>query len=679
LKERFMQIRLKLILNTLLIITLTASIVVAGVLGMRLVDRKVKDLVEKSTPYQLRTVEVQRSIQSAVAALTKVVASRDTAEYGASKEEAGAALQQVNSAYEHLNQLTGIGGGGSIREMMALASEIFTITERRLKATEAALQESRTVSGTLKEVSSELAVLDSQIRRLQLNRQGTFITLIEEAKDLDAIKSSNVPTQAVMATNILVSDSELVSLGNVLDGLVARLFTASSREELKEGEGALKSCLEKFAPLIAMIEKMAKKLDAKEEQMLLSSVKEHIGSTAARLLSSEGIVHRIGNRIDLEAMARESADNLGKTVAVQLAESRDSVSAARSEQEATVAEVFRVLGLSSNGILGLGSLALLLGIVFSGLLARSIARPMKDLASLTERFGQGDFSARMDAARKDEFGRLASHFNEAMEKIGGMVGQLATASESLAASSEELSGTSDGINKDAADISEMVGRNSQNTSKTDERMSEARRVIEESNRSMEELLSAMQQIAAVSSEAQKIVKTINQVALQTNLLSLNAAVEAARAGEAGSGFAVVAGEVRSLALRAGEAADNTSSLMGDILLKVKRGNDLVAKTNEAFTKVTEISGEVAGYIREVASGSENQMGKIRQIQAAVAEMDKIAQQNMAGAEELSSAMALFKTEGEGVDGAGELYPVRRNSIQPYSGGERAVVSVRSSR
>jgi len=429
-----------------------------------------------------------------------------------------------------------------------------------------------------------------------------------------------------------------------LVGLVSWVFTASSPEELKGGEGALKTALDKFSPLIALIEKMTKKLDAREELKMLSTDKERIESASGLLLSQNGMVHLIGNRIDLEAAARKAAESLEKVVAAQLAKSRDAVSAAHAEQEVTVAEVVRVLGLSSKGILGLGCLALLLGIVFSSLMARSISRPVKEIVSLTEKFGQGDFSARMDEARKDEFGRLASHFNEAMEKIGEMVGQLAAASESLAAGAEELSGTSDGINRDSVDISEMVGKNTQNTSKTNERMSEARRVIVESNRSMEELLTAMQQIAVVSSEAKEIVKTINQVALQTNLLSLNAAVEAARAGEAGSGFAVVAGEVRSLALRAGEAADSTSSLMGDILIKVQKGNDLVAKTNEAFRQVTEITAEVAGYIQEIASGSENQIEKIRQIQAAVSEMDKIAQQNMAGAEELSAAMATFKTE-----------------------------------
>ena len=333
------------------------------------------------------------------------------------------------------------------------------------------------------------------------------------------------------------------------------------------------------------------------------------------------------------------AEKLTVVVAAQVVAGRKIVNLAQGEQDAAVAEVNRVVTRSSSSILALGGIALLLGIIFSVVLGRSIARPILELTLLTERFGQGDFSTRMDSQRRDEFGKLAYHFNEAMEKICAMT----SASENLAAGSEELSATSAGIMVDATGISSMVVQNSQNTMETRNRMNEAKRVIELSNLSMVELDTAIKEIAAVSAEAQKIVKTINQIAMKTNLLSLNAAVEAARAGEAGAGFSVVAEEVRGLALQAATAADSTSVLMGDIMLKVKRGGDLVIATNETFRKVTAISGEVAGFIEEIASASGNQSDKVKQIQVAVAEMDNVAQQNMAEAEELSAAMAMFKT------------------------------------
>ena len=639
-----MQIRVKLGLNTLLVIILTVSIVVAALVAMGRVQEKVAYLTEKSTPHQTRTIEFQRAIQSVVAFLTKVAASRDMAEYAIAKGEAEKALQEMKGAYDSLKKISSGTGISAYDEMTALAAEIFKATEEKLKAVDTALKSNQEVSKTLAEVSTELANLDKMIRALQLNRQGTFQTLLEEAKNLKALKESSVLTQANIATNVLMGSAELVSQGSAIEASAARLFTASSREEIKGVETALKARFDETDPIFSLMEKMLKKLDAKEEQTLVASVKKRIDSAKNLLLASDGVVFRIASRIDMEAAAKKTADKLSAVVAAQAIAGRKTVTLAQGAQEATTAEVNSVVMTSSTGILALGGLALLLGVAFSLVLARSISRPIRELTSLTERFGQGDFSSRMDDRRKDEFGKLAYHLNEAMEKICSMLGQLTSASENLAAGSEELSATSAGIMADATGISTMVVQNSQNTKETRNRMGEAKQVIEESNLSMDELDTAMKEIAAVSGEAQKIVKTINQIAMKTNLLSLNAAVEAARAGEAGAGFSVVADEVRGLALQAAAAADNTSVLMGDILLKVKRGGDLVIKTNEAFHKVTTITGEVAGFIEEIASASGSQSDKVEQIQAAVAQMDKVAQQNMAEAEELSAAMSTFKTE-----------------------------------
>src|SRR5690606_23057713 len=113
-------------------------------------------------------------------------------------------------------------------------------------------------------------------------------------------------------------------------------------------------------------------------------------------------------------------------------------------------------------------------------------------------------------------------------------------------------------------------------------MKEANRVIAKSNESMEELTGAMEDISKTSEETQKIIRTIDEIAFQTNLLALNAAVEAARAGEAGAGFAVVADEVRNLAMRAADAAKNTTALIEGSVKKIKEGSELVGVTNKAF-------------------------------------------------------------------------------------------------
>jgi methyl-accepting chemotaxis protein len=147
----------------------------------------------------------------------------------------------------------------------------------------------------------------------------------------------------------------------------------------------------------------------------------------------------------------------------------------------------------------------------------------------------------------------------------------------------------------------------------------------------------MGQIASASEETSKIIKTIDEIAFQTNLLALNAAVEAARAGEAGAGFAVVADEVRNLAMRAADAAKNTSELIESTVTKVGDGSSLVSQTNTAFSRVAEDVSKVSNLVGEISAASNEQSQGISQINQAVTEMDKVTQQNAASAEESASA------------------------------------------
>ena len=162
-------------------------------------------------------------------------------------------------------------------------------------------------------------------------------------------------------------------------------------------------------------------------------------------------------------------------------------------------------------------------------------------------------------------------------------------------------------------------------------------MVERANGSMTELTQSMEDISKASDETSKIIKTIDEIAFQTNLLALNAAVEAARAGEAGAGFAVVANEVRNLAMRAAEAAKNTSALIEGTVKKVREGSELVERTNTAFAEVSKSAAKVAGLVSEIAAASGEQAQGIGQINKAVAEMDKVTQQTAANAEESAAA------------------------------------------
>jgi methyl-accepting chemotaxis protein len=177
-------------------------------------------------------------------------------------------------------------------------------------------------------------------------------------------------------------------------------------------------------------------------------------------------------------------------------------------------------------------------------------------------------------------------------------------------------------------------------------MKEASGVVQDANTSMNDLIQSMGEISQASDETFKIIKTIDEIAFQTNLLALNAAVEAARAGEAGAGFAVVADEVRNLAMRAAEAAKNTSSLIEGTVKKIKDGSSLVSKTNDSFSHVSESSTKVGELVAEIAAASREQAQGIEQVNKAVVEMDKIVQQNAANSEETASASEEMSAQSE---------------------------------
>jgi len=240
--------------------------------------------------------------------------------------------------------------------------------------------------------------------------------------------------------------------------------------------------------------------------------------------------------------------------------------------------------------------------------------------------------------------------NTGAEEVASASGQISSASQSQAEGASEQAASIEETSSSLEEISSMVKLNADNANQADNLMKEANQTVGEANDAMGELTTSMDDISKASEETSKIIKTIDEIAFQTNLLALNAAVEAARAGEAGAGFAVVAEEVRNLAMRSAEAARNTAELIEGTVKKVNDGSALVGRTNKTFSKVEDSASKVGELVGEIAAASNEQAQGIEQVNTAVAEMDKVVQTNAANSEETASASEEMNAQAEEMKG-----------------------------
>jgi methyl-accepting chemotaxis protein len=227
--------------------------------------------------------------------------------------------------------------------------------------------------------------------------------------------------------------------------------------------------------------------------------------------------------------------------------------------------------------------------------------------------------------------------NEISDKLISASAQVATNSHSLAESGGQQAVSLQQTSSSLEQIDSMIQMNADNARSTDSLMKAALRESESTAGDMEHLSMYMNEIAKAIEETSAIIKEINQIAFQTNLLSLNASIEAARAGEAGTGFAVVAGEVRNLAGRTSKAAQNTTLLIENTIGKVKTGTGMVEKAGQSFSGFRSAVSKAGGLVGQIAAASDRQAKASGQISSAIVEMNRTVQENALNAEESSSA------------------------------------------
>ncbi len=258
---------------------------------------------------------------------------------------------------------------------------------------------------------------------------------------------------------------------------------------------------------------------------------------------------------------------------------------------------------------GIGA-ALLIGLGFGWRIVRSIAVPLH---------------------------RAVQQLGDGAEAMAAGASQVSSSSQSLAQGASEQQASLEETSAASEEISSLTRRTADHTRSAAAIVNETSALVIDTNRRLGEMVQCMDQIRGSSSRISTIIRTIDEIAFQTNILALNAAVEAARAGEAGAGFSVVADEVRNLAARCADAARNTSALIEESIAKSNEGNTKLHQVETSVGSITESAVKLKTLIDEVSAGSEQEAQGITQIAASIAEMQQVTSSTAAGAEETASA------------------------------------------
>lgn len=290
--------------------------------------------------------------------------------------------------------------------------------------------------------------------------------------------------------------------------------------------------------------------------------------------------------------------------------------------------------------------------------ARTLVNDMNsiigDMSYMLSAMAGGDFAVRPrlpEESYKGDFHALYDAVNEITRRLNSTLSQINISADQVSNGSDQVSGgaqsLSQGATEQASSVEELAASIKTIENKVIETTShceegrtlvmETVEYIEKASREMDSLTVAMQDISGAASEIGKIIKTIEDIAFQTNILALNAAVEAARAGEAGKGFAVVADEVRNLASKSADASHDTSKYIERTIKAVEHGTQITAATSEAVSEVEARSSNVKNIVDNIAAASEEQADMVRQITGGIEQISSTVQTTSATAEESAAA------------------------------------------
>lgn len=469
-------------------------------------------------------------------------------------------------------------------------------------------------------------------------------------------------------------------------------LVSKNAQEMQEVENKLNGYIETFNELY---QKYSKLIESDEDRQYLEAAKE---SWEKYIASGEEMIRLSTQKKNDQAMTlmtgarMQEFDDLTNGCLDLVNYNRDRAEQSNADADATYAKAMRTT-------VGFLVIVIAISVIVAVYIARSIIRPIREIDTVAQKIAHGQLNEMIHYQSKDELGVLSENFNKTVNRLrdyvnyidevsdvlnevaaGNLVFQLTydyagefakvknaldnisdsfnSTMSQINQSSEQVSSGSDqvasgaqelsqGATEQASSIEELSANLSQISGQIEDTAQGAREAygtvesvgneLDISNEQMQHLVSAMGDITQKSSEIGKIIKTIEDIAFQTNILALNAAVEAARAGSAGRGFAVVADEVRNLAGKSAEAAKTTTELIEGTIHAVESGTEIADETANSLTKVVEGAKNVITIVDKIDKATNEQAKAITEVTSGIEQISSVVQTNSATAEESAAA------------------------------------------
>ncbi|GAA4417250.1 methyl-accepting chemotaxis protein [Acidovorax lacteus] len=423
---------------------------------------------------------------------------------------------------------------------------------------------------------------------------------------------------------------------------------------------------------LAFVEKQSREIAAVSEaaSKRLEQIRGLLDSDRNRELFAEATQIRDAYRAKRAELvkAKQAGQDVGAAVDTELAPMIQRYSAVLGQLVDSIEHQVddNLQAVSSRANAGLvwmgvsGACALLAGLLLGFLATRSVTQPLMQAVRATHAIAQGDLVTPVHSGRRDEMGELLEALDTMRHRLADIVATVRASSETVADATAEISqGNQDlsarterqasALEETAASMEELdstVRQNADSSQAARQLADRANAVALQGGQVVAQVVETMKGINDSSQRIADIIGVIDGIAFQTNILALNAAVEAARAGEQGRGFAVVASEVRALAGRSAQAAKEIKQLIAASVHRVEQGSSQVDQAGHTMEEVVQAIRRVTDIVREISAASAEQSEGLSQVSEAVSHMDQTTQQNAALVEQMAAAAHSMKSQAQ---------------------------------